>query len=211
MATPRLRQKYHETVVPALRTEFGYSSIMAVPRVMAVKLNMGIGKMVLAKDSGGGGRKKAGKKGDLSKQGSARGRKGAVNQRIVDGALAEMAMIAGQRPVVTRARSPIANFNLRAGMPIGVAVTLRGTRMWEFLDRLISISLPRVRDFQGVSPKLDGRGNYTLGIREHTVFPEIDYTRIEVVKGVNVTVMTTARTDREGHELLRLLGMPFRA
>ena len=134
-----------------------------------------------------------------------------MNQRVVDGAVDELAAISGQKPVVTRARRPIAGFNLRAGMPVGCTVTLRGVRMWEFLDRLISVSLPRVRDFQGLSPKLDGRGNYTLGIQEHTIFPEIDYTKVDVMKGMNVTMMTTARTDREGHELLRLLGMPFRA
>ena len=205
MAAPRLRLKYQADVAPALRSEFGYSTPMAVPRVVAVKLNMGIGKEVLKRDQGGG---KAGKQG-AGKQGS--GRKTAVNQRVVESAVQELAAIAGQKPVVARAKRPIAGFNLRAGMPVGCTVTLRGVRMWEFLDRLISVSLPRVRDFQGVSPKLDGRGNYTLGIQEHTIFPEIDYTKVEVMKGMNVTVMTTARTDREGHALLRLLGMPFRA
>ena len=208
MATLRLKQKYLDDVVPALRKEFGYSSPMAVPRLAAVKLNMGIGKKVLDRQASRGPRKglKAGKQ--MAKR-SQRGR-AAVNQRVVESAVQEMAAITGQKPVVTRAKRPIAGFNLRAGMPVGCTVTLRGVRMWEFLDRLISVSLPRVRDFQGVSPKLDGRGNYTLGVQEHTIFPEVDYTRVEVMKGLNVTMMTTARTDREGYELLRLLGMPFR-
>ena len=206
MAALRLKEKYQADVVPALRKEFAYSSPMAVPRVLAVKLNMGIGKQVLQKQQGGA---KKGAKRTGEKQ-VARGR-AAVNQRVVDTTVQELAAIAGQRPVIARAKRPIAGFNLRAGMPVGCTVTLRGVRMWEFLDRLIAVSLPRVRDFQGVSPKLDGRGNYTLGIQEHTIFPEIDYTKVEVMKGMNVTVMTTARTDREGYELLRLLGMPFRA
>jgi large subunit ribosomal protein L5 len=206
MATLRLKDKYLGDVVPALKTEFGYASTMAVPRIVAIKLNMGIGKKILQKQDDG--KKKGGKKA-AGKQGS--GKRAAVNQRVVDNAVQELALIAGQKPVVSLARRPIAGFNLRAGMPVGCTVTLRGVRMWEFLDRLIAISLPRVRDFQGVSPKLDGRGNYTLGIQEHTIFPEIDYTKVEVVKGLNVTLMTTARTDREGYELLRLLGMPFRA
>ena len=205
MATLRLKEKYRTDVVPALRKEFAYSSPMAVPRLVAVKLNMGIGKNVLQKQQGVV--KKGGKR--PGEKQVARGR-ASVNQRVVDGAAQELAAIAGQRPVITRAKRPIAGFNLRAGMPVGCTVTLRGVRMWEFLDRLIAVSLPRVRDFQGVSPKLDGRGNYTLGIQEHTIFPEIDYTKVEVMKGMNVTVMTTARTDREGYELLRLLGMPFR-
>ena len=207
MSALRFKNKYDTDVVPALRSEFAYSSPMAVPRVVAVKLNMGIGKTVLQKqqDSARGKRpdKAAGKQGG--------GRKGAVNQRVVDSSVQELAAIAGQKPVVARAKRPIAGFNLREGMPVGCTVTLRGERMWEFIDRLISISLPRVRDFQGVSPKLDGRGNYTLGIQEHTIFPEIDYTKVEVVKGLNITFITTARTDREGFELLKLLGMPFRS
>lgn len=211
MAALRLKDKYAGDVVPALKSEFGYASPMAVPRIVAVKLNMGIGKRVLQKDVGGRkGVKKPAKKDARSAGGKTGGRKTAVNQSIVDSAVQELALIAGQKPVISRSKRPIAGFNLREGMPVGITVTLRGVRMWEFLDRLISISLPRVRDFQGVSPKLDGRGNYTLGIREHTIFPEIDYTKIEVVKGLNVTVMTTARTDREGHALLKLLGMPFR-
>ena len=209
MAALRLKDKYQADVVPALRTEFGYGSPMAVPRIAAVKLNMGIGKKTLQKQQVAP--RKGAKKGAAKAQGrKASGRRGAVNQRIVESAVEELALISGQQPVVTRAKRPIAGFNLRAGMPVGCTVTLRGVRMWEFLDRLISISLPRVRDFQGVSPKLDGRGNYTLGIQEHTIFPEIDYTKVDVMKGMNVTVITTARSDREGYELLRLLGMPFR-
>ncbi len=200
MATLRLKQKYASEVVPALREEFGYTSLMAVPRLAAVKLNIGIGKKSTEKHQGPG----------RSNVAVGSGRRVPVNQRIVDTTVEELALIAGQRPVITRAKRPIAGFNLRAGMPVGCAVTLRGARMWEFLDRLISVSLPRVRDFQGVSPKLDGRGNYTLGIQEHTIFPEIDYTKVDVMKGMNVTMITTARTDREGYELLRLLGMPFR-
>jgi large subunit ribosomal protein L5 len=209
MAALRLKDKYLADVAPALRSEFRYGSPMAVPRVAAVKLNMGIGKKILQKPVA---RLRKGVKRKVAHSPAKKtsGRKTSVNQRIVDGAVAELAAIAGQRPVVSRAKRPIAGFNLRAGMPVGCTVTLRGTRMWEFLDRLIAISLPRVRDFQGVSPKLDGRGNYTLGIQEHTIFPEIDYTKVDVIKGMNVTVITTARTDREGYELLRLLGMPFR-
>ena len=208
MAVLRLKDKYAADVVPALAKEFGYGSPMAVPRLVAIKLNMGIGKKTLQKPDARSAKrgKKAVAKGAVKRS----GRRTAVNQRIVESAVEELAAIAGQRPVVTRAKRPIAGFNLRAGMPVGCTVTLRGVRMWEFLDRLIAISLPRVRDFQGVSPKLDGRGNYTLGIQEHTIFPEIDYTKVDVMKGMNVTLMTTARTDREGYELLRLLGMPFR-
>lgn len=207
MSALRFKDKYDTDVVPALRNEFGYSSPMAVPRVVAVKLNMGIGKSVLQKQQDSA----KGKRPDRAAARQGGGRKGAVNQRVVDSSVQELAAIAGQKPVVALAKRPIAGFNLREGMPVGCTVTLRGERMWEFIDRLISISLPRVRDFQGVSPKLDGRGNYTLGIQEHTIFPEIDYTKVEVVKGLNVTFITTARTDREGFELLKLLGMPFRS
>jgi large subunit ribosomal protein L5 len=206
MAALRLKEKYSESVVPALREEFGYGSPMAVPRLVAIKLNVGIGKIILQKQDGG--QKKKAAKGAADGEG---GRRVPVNQRVVDSTVRELAAISGQKPVVTLAKRPIAGFNLRAGVPVGCTVTLRGTHMWEFLDRLISVALPRVRDFQGVSPKLDGRGNYTLGIQEHTIFPEIDYTKVEVMKGMNVTMITTARTDREGHTLLRLLGMPFRA
>ncbi|MDE0101500.1 MAG: 50S ribosomal protein L5 [Bryobacterales bacterium] len=208
MAALRLRDKYRDEALPALTSEFGYGSPMAVPRLVAIKLNIGIGKIILQKQDSGR-RKKAMKqaKGAPKMRG---GRRVPVNQRIVESTVQELAAITGQKPVVTLAKRPIAGFNLRAGVPVGCTVTLRRARMWEFLDRLVAVALPRVRDFQGVSPKLDGRGNYTLGIQEHTIFPEIDYTKVDVMKGMNVTMITTARTDREGHMLLKLLGMPFR-
>jgi large subunit ribosomal protein L5 len=176
----RLKQKYLDEVAPALRQEFGYSSPMATPKVAAVKLNMGLGEAI-------------------------------SNNRLLDAAVDEMAAIAGQKPVVTKARKSIAAFKLREGMSIGCCVTLRGDRMYEFLDRLISLALPRVRDFRGVPTKsFDGRGNYTLGVREHTIFPEIDYSKVDKVKGMNVTIVTTARTDNEALSLLTHMGMPFR-
>ena len=180
MTTPRLQEKYRNEVAPGLLQEFAYKSPMAVPRIAAVKLNMGMGKAI-------------------------------GNSRLLDSAVAELAAIAGQKPVVTKARKPIAAFKLRGGVAIGCTTTLRGTRMWEFIDRLLAVALPRVRDFSGVSPKLDGRGNYTLGIREHAIFPEIDYTKVDEIKGMNITFITTATTDREGFRLLKLLGMPFRS
>ncbi len=176
----RLKIKYRDEVAPALRKEFGYSSPMAVPRIAMVKLNIGLGEAT-------------------------------QNPRLMDGAAAELGAIAGQRPVITRARKSIAAFKLREGMPIGCAVTLRGERMYEFLDRLINIALPRVRDFRGISPKaFDGRGNYTLGLKEHSIFPEIDYSKVDKMKGMNVTFVTTAPTDAESLSLLRRMGMPFR-
>lgn len=176
----RLKIKYRDEVAPALRKEFGYSSPMAVPRIAMVKLNIGLGEAT-------------------------------QNPRLMDGATAELGAIAGQRPVITRARKSIAAFKLREGMPIGCAVTLRGERMYEFLDRLINIALPRVRDFRGISPKaFDGRGNYTLGLKEHSIFPEIDYSKVDKMKGMNVTFVTTAPTDAESLSLLRRMGMPFR-
>lgn len=176
----RLRAKYQDEVAPALLKEFGYSSPMAIPRIAAVKLNMGLGEAI-------------------------------SNNRLMDAAVEEMAAIAGQQPVVTKARKSIAAFKLREGMPIGCAVTLRGERMWEFLDRFIAIALPRVRDFRGIPTKsFDGRGNYTLGVREHTIFPEIDYSKTDKVKGMNVTIVTTAKTDPEALSLLKGMGMPFR-
>ncbi len=176
----RLKTKYRDEVAPALRKEFGYSSPMAVPRIAMVKLNIGLGEAT-------------------------------QNPRLMDGAAAELGAIAGQRPVITRARKSIAAFKLREGMPIGCAVTLRGERMYEFLDRLINIALPRVRDFRGISPKaFDGRGNYTLGLKEHSIFPEIDYSKVDKMKGMNVTFVTTAATDAESLSLLRRMGMPFR-
>ncbi len=179
MTTPRLKEKYQSEAVPALRKEFAYKSPMAVPRVAAVKLNMGMGEAI-------------------------------GNSRLLDSAVDELTLIAGQKPVITKARKSVAAFKLREGASIGCTTTLRGTRMWEFIDRLISVALPRVRDFSGVSPKLDGRGNYTLGIREHAIFPEIDYTKVDQIKGMNITFITTATTDQEGFRLLKLLGMPFR-
>ncbi len=177
----RLKDRYRDEVAPALKKEFGYGSPMAIPRISLVKLNIGLGEAT-------------------------------QNARLIDVAVGELGAIAGQRPVVTRARKSVAAFKLRQGMPIGCAVTLRGDRMYEFLDRLINIALPRVRDFRGVSPKsFDGRGNYTLGLKEHVIFPEIDFAKVDKVKGMNVTIVTTAKTDQEGLSLLRQMGMPFRA
>ncbi len=177
--TPRLKTKYRDEAVPALTKQFAYSSSMAVPRIAMIKLNMGLGEAT-------------------------------QNSRLIESAAGELARIAGQRPIVTKARKSIAAFKLRQGVPIGCAATLRGDRMWDFFDRLISIALPRVRDFRGISPKaFDGRGNYTLGVREHVIFPEIDYSKVDKMKGLNVTIVTTARTDKEALALLRLMGMPF--
>jgi large subunit ribosomal protein L5 len=180
MATTRLKQKYQDEVAPALRQEFGYSSAMAIPKIAYIKLNMGLGEAI-------------------------------QNGRIIDSAVDELAALSGQKPVVTKARKSIAQFKLREGMSIGACVTLRGDRMYEFLDRLISIALPRVRDFRGIPAKaFDGRGNYTLGVREHVIFPEIDFTKVDKAKGMNVTIVTTAKTDPEALSLLRGMGMPFR-
>jgi large subunit ribosomal protein L5 len=177
---PRLRQHYQRTVAPALTKRFSYKNPMMVPRLQKVVLNMGLGAAV-------------------------------QNPKIIDSAVEDMRAIAGQKPVVTRARKSIATYKLREGLPIGVMVTLRAERMWEFLDRLISFSLPRVRDFKGVSPKgFDGKGNFTMGLREQIIFPEIDYDKIDVVKGMNISFVTTARTDEEGRALLSELGIPFR-
>jgi large subunit ribosomal protein L5 len=177
---PRLRQHYRRTVVPALTKRFSYRNPMMVPRLRKVVLNMGLGAAV-------------------------------QNPKIIDSAVEDMRAIAGQKPVVTRARKSIATYKLREGLPIGVMVTLRAERMWEFLDRLIAFSLPRVRDFKGVSPKgFDGKGNFTMGLREQIIFPEIDYDKIDVVKGMNISFVTTARTDEEGRALLAELGIPFR-
>jgi large subunit ribosomal protein L5 len=177
---PRLRQHYRRTVVPALTKRFSYRNPMMVPRLRKVVLNMGLGAAV-------------------------------QNPKIIDSAVEDMRAIAGQKPVVTRARKSIATYKLREGLPIGVMVTLRAERMWEFLDRLIAFSLPRVRDFKGVSPKgFDGKGNFTMGLREQIIFPEIDYDKIDVVKGMNISFVTTARTDEEGRALLTELGIPFR-
>ena len=177
----RLQERYRDEVVPALRKEFGYTTIMAVPRIERVVVNMGIGEAT-------------------------------QNPKLIDAAADELTRITGQRPVTTRARKSVAAFKLRQGMAIGSMVTLRGERMFEFLDRLISIALPRVRDFRGISPDgFDGRGNYTLGLRDQLIFLEIDYMKVDQSRGMNVSVVTTARTDGEGRRLLQLLGMPFRA
>lgn len=177
----RLKERYVREVVPALRREFGYRNVMAVPRLTKIVVNMGIGEAT-------------------------------QNAKIVDAAADDLARITGQKAAVTRARKSIAAFKVRQGMPIGVMVTLRGARMYEFLDRLVNIALPRVRDFKGVSPKgFDGRGNYTLGLRDQLIFPEIDYLKVDKARGMNVSVVTTARTDQEARRLLQLLGVPFRA
>ncbi len=176
----RLQERYRDEVVPALRKEFGYTTIMAVPKIERVVVNMGIGEAT-------------------------------QNPKLIDAAADELTRITGQRPVTTRARKSVAAFKLRQGMAIGSMVTLRGARMFEFLDRLISIALPRVRDFRGISPDgFDGRGNYTLGLRDQLIFLEIDYMKVDQSRGMNVSVVTTARTDGEGRRLLQLLGMPFR-
>ena len=176
----RLREHYKNTVVPALMKEFSYANVMAVPKLVKVTLNIGLGEAT-------------------------------QNPKLMDGAVTEMTQIAGQKPVVTKARKSISAFKLREGMSIGCMVTLRGDRMFEFLDRLVNVALPRVRDFRGVSSKsFDGRGNYTLGIKDQLLFPEIDYNKVEKVKGMNIAITTTAKTDAEGIALLRLMGMPFR-
>ena len=176
----RLRDKYQKDVVPALTKEFGYKNVMAVPKIRKVVVNMGLGEAT-------------------------------QNAKIVDVGADEVARITGQKPVTTRAKKSIAQFKVRKGMPIGSMVTLRGERMWEFLDRLISVALPRVRDFRGVSPRgFDGRGNYTLGLKDQLLFPEIDYMKVDKARGMNISVVTTAKTDEESRKLLQLLGMPFR-
>jgi len=176
----RLHVRYKQEVVPALMKHFNYKNLMAVPKLEKIVINMGLGEAI-------------------------------GNAKIIDVAAAELASIAGQRPVVTRAKKSIANFKLREKMPIGAAVTLRGERMFEFLDRLTSVVLPRVRDFRGVPTRsFDGRGNYTLGLRDQLIFPEIPYEKVDKIRGMNVTIVTTARTDDEARELLKQLGMPFR-
>jgi large subunit ribosomal protein L5 len=176
----RLRQRYEKDVVPALAKEFKYSNVMAVPRLTKVVVNMGLGEAT-------------------------------QNAKIADTGADELARITGQKPVITRAKKSIAQFKVRKGMPIGTMVTLRGERMWEFLDRLIAVALPRVRDFRGVSPRgFDGRGNYTLGLKDQLLFPEIDYMKVDKARGMNISMVTTAKTDEESRKLLQLLGMPFR-
>jgi large subunit ribosomal protein L5 len=179
MAT-RFKERYSGEIVPALMKEFGYKNKMAVPKLNKIVLNMGVG------------------------------REAQTNPKVFDQASMELATISGQKPVVTKAKKSIAAFKLRAGMPIGVAVTLRGERMYEFLDRLVNTVLPRVRDFRGVSPRaFDGRGSYTLGIKEQINFPEIDFNKVDKVRGLNISIVTTAGTDEEGRALLRHFGMPF--
>jgi large subunit ribosomal protein L5 len=177
---PRMLQRYRQNVVPALRERFNYRNVMMVPTIEKVVVNMGLGAAV-------------------------------ANPKLIDSALADLRAISGQQPTVRRARKSIASFKLRTGLPIGVKVTLRKAAMWEFVDRLLTLALPRVRDFKGVNPKgFDGRGNFTMGVKEQIMFPEIDYDKVDVIKGMNISFVTTARTDEEGRELLRRLGMPFR-
>ncbi len=178
---PRLKERYLKEVQPALVKEFSYKNPMAVPRVRKIVVNMGLGEAI-------------------------------QNAKLLDSASSELSQITGQKPVITRARKSIANFKLRKNMPIGAMVTLRGDRMYEFLDRLANVALPRVRDFRGLSTRaFDGRGNYTLGLRDQLVFPEIDYAKVDKVKGLNISIVTDARTDAEALALLRHLGMPFRS
>ena len=175
-----LREKYTTEIAPKLQEQFQYKSPMQVPRLSKIVLNMGLGEAI-------------------------------QNVKILDSAADELAQISGQKPVITKARQSIAAFKLRKGMPIGCMVTLRGNRMYEFFDKLVNVALPRVRDFRGISPKaLDGRGNYTLGIKEQIIFPEIDYDKIDKIKGMNITIVTTAKNDEEARTLLALMGMPFR-
>jgi len=176
----RLKEAYIKKIVPAMTKEFGYTNPMAVPKVQKISVNIGLGEAT-------------------------------GNSKLMDGAVNELSLIAGQRPVINKARKSIAAFKLREGMAIGCSVTLRGDRMYEFLDRLVSVTLPRVRDFRGVSSKsFDGRGNYTLGIKDQLIFPEIDYNKVDKTKGMNICITTTAKTDAEGLALLKHLGMPFR-
>jgi large subunit ribosomal protein L5 len=177
---PRLKTKYHAEVVPAMKQEFAYSNVMQVPRLEKVVINFGLGEAT-------------------------------QNPKVIERTVEQLTLIAGQKPIVTRSRKSIANFKLRENLPIGVKVTLRRERMFEFLDRFISIALPRVRDFRGVSPKgFDGRGNFTVGLKEQIIFPEINYDQVDKVRGMNITVVTTAKTDAESRALLAYFGMPFR-
>jgi len=176
----RLKERYEQDVIPALKKEFGYSNVMAIPKIEKIVVNMGLGEAT-------------------------------SNAKIVDTGVDEVGKITGQKAVVTRAKKSIAQFKVRQGMPIGTMVTLRGERMWDFLDRLISVALPRVRDFRGVSTKgFDGRGNYTLGLKDQLLFPEIDYMKVDKARGMNISVVTTAKSDEESRKLLQLLGVPFR-
>lgn len=176
----RMKDKYNQDVVPRLREQFSYTNIMQVPKVTKIVINRGIGEA-------------------------------SQNAKALDSSLSEISKITGQKPVVTRAKKAIAGFKLRAGVPVGVTVTLRSRKMYEFLDRLLNVALPRIRDFRGISPKaFDGRGNYTLGLREQLIFPEIDYDSVDKIRGMDITICTSAKTDEEGRALLAALGMPFR-
>ena len=176
----RLKDRYQKEIAPAIAKEFGIKSPMAIPRVEKIVINMGMGEAI-------------------------------ANAKILDTAADELRAVSGQKPVITKAKKSIASFKLRQGMPIGVMVTLRGDRMYEFLDRFVSIALPRVRDFRGVSPKaFDGRGNYTIGVREQLIFPEIDFNKVDKLRGMNISIVTTARDDEQARALLKGLGMPFR-
>ncbi len=176
---PRLKERYREEVLPALMKEFGYRNVMEAPRPEKMTVNVGLGEAV-------------------------------SDAKALDSASNDVAVITGQRPVITRAKKSISNFKLREGMPIGVMVTVRGGRMWEFMDRLVNAALPRLRDFQGVSPNsFDGRGNFSMGLREQLIFPEIDYDKIDRIRGLQINIITTAKTDEEGKRLLELLGVPF--
>jgi large subunit ribosomal protein L5 len=176
----RLKERYQQDVIPALKKEFGYANVMAVPKIQKVVVNMGLGEAT-------------------------------SNVKLIDTGADELGRITGQKPVTRRSKKSIAQFKVRKGQPVGTMVTLRGARMWEFLDRLMNIALPRVRDFKGVSPKgFDGRGNYTLGLRDQLLFPEIDYMKVDKARGMNVSVVTTAKTDEEARKLLQFMGMPFR-
>lgn len=180
MATTRLKTLYQETIVPKLTTQFNYTNVHQVPKLVKITVNRGLGEA-------------------------------AQNAKSLEASLNEIAIITGQKPVVTRAKKAIAGFKIRQGMPVGIMVTLRAERMYAFLDRLISLSLPRIRDFRGVSPKsFDGRGNYTLGVREQLIFPEIEYDKIDQVRGLDISIITTAKSDEEGRALLKEMGMPFR-
>lgn len=180
LSTPRLKTRYQSEIVPAMMKEFNYSNVMQVPRVVKIAVNIGLGEAL-------------------------------QNSKAIEAATGDLATITGQKPVVTKARKSIAIYKLREGMPIGAMVTMRGNRMWDFLDRLINVVLPRQRDFQGISPdSFDGRGNYSLGLREQLVFPEIDYDKIDKIRGMEITVVTTANTDEEARRLLALMDMPFK-
>jgi large subunit ribosomal protein L5 len=180
MATTRLKSLYQETIVPKLTQQFEYTNVHQVPKLVKITVNRGLGEA-------------------------------AQNAKALEASLAEIALITGQKPVVTRAKKAIAGFKIRQGMPVGIMVTLRGERMYAFLDRLISLSLPRIRDFRGISPKsFDGRGNYTLGVREQLIFPEVEYDSIDQIRGLDISIITTAKTDEEGRALLKEMGMPFR-